>query len=86
MRVPASGPVTGLGETSDHWIGVYLWMAVIATIITVSIIASLRATRGQGRQALPAPTEPPFRVATEAEDAALQPLWRPAQSTHHSHR
>ncbi|MBM6544536.1 TerC family protein [Janibacter sp. YIM B02568] len=64
-------------------------LAVIATIITVSIIASLRATRGQGRQALPAPTEPPFRVATEAEDAALQPVWRsprPTPTDNHSHR
>lgn len=68
------------------YIPTHVSLAVIATIITVSIIASLRATRGQGRQALPAPTEPPFRVATEAEDAALQPLWRSAQSTHHSHR
>lgn len=52
-----------------------LSLAVVATIITVSIIASLRATRGQGRRALPAPTDPPFHVATEAENAALQPLW-----------
>ena len=50
-------------------------LAVVATIITVSVVASLRATRGQGRQALPAPAEPPFRVATEAEDAALEPVW-----------
>ncbi len=29
-------------------------LAVVATIITVSIILSLRATRGQGRRTLPA--------------------------------
>lgn len=50
-------------------------LAVVATIIGVSIIASLRVTRGQGRRALPTPVEPPFRVATEAEDAALEPVW-----------
>ena len=50
-------------------------LAIVATIITVSIVASLRATRGQGRRTLPAPAAPPFRVATEAEDAALQPVW-----------
>lgn len=52
-----------------------LSLAVVATIITVSIVLSLRATRGQGRRALPVPTDPPFRVATEAEDAALEPVW-----------
>lgn len=52
-----------------------LSLAVVATIITVSIVASLRATRGQGRRALPAPTEQPFRVATEAENALLEPVW-----------
>jgi tellurite resistance protein TerC len=61
-------------------------LAVVATIITVSILASLRATRGQGRQAFPAPADPPFRVATETEDAALQPLWRSPSSAHHSYR
>ncbi|MFF0903045.1 UNVERIFIED_CONTAM: TerC family protein [Kocuria sp. CPCC 205316] len=50
-------------------------LAVVATIITVSIVMSLRATRGQGRRVLPTPAEPPFRVATEAEDAALEPVW-----------
>lgn len=50
-------------------------LAVIVTILTVSILLSLRATRGQGRRALPAPADPPFRTATEAETAALEPLW-----------
>ncbi|MCD1143702.1 TerC family protein [Kocuria sp. LUK] len=49
-------------------------LAVVATIIAVSVVASLRATRGQGRRSLPVPAEPPFRVATEAENAALEPL------------
>ncbi|WP_122263892.1 TerC family protein [Ornithinimicrobium cerasi] len=51
-----------------------LSLAVVATIITVSVVASLRATRGQGRQAPPVPHEPPFRVATQDELAQLQPL------------
>ena len=50
-------------------------LAVVATILAVSIVLSLRATRGQGRRALAGPAEPPFRVATEAEDAALEPVW-----------
>ena len=51
-------------------------LAVITTILTVSIVASLRVTRGQGRQTLTPATEPPFRIATEAEVASLEPLWR----------
>lgn len=50
-------------------------LAVVATIITVSIVASLRATRGQGRHAPPAPENPPFRLATQDEEAAVEPLW-----------
>src|SRR3712207_8536588 len=46
-------------------------LAVIATILGVAVTASLRATRGQGRQALQSPTTPPFRVATQDELAAL---------------
>jgi tellurite resistance protein TerC len=51
-------------------------LAVITTILTVSVVASLRATRGQGRQALQAPAASPFRRATEAELAELEPTWR----------
>ncbi len=51
-------------------------LAVIATVIGVSIWLSLRATRGQGRKALDTPVDPPFRTATPAEDAELEPLWR----------
>ncbi len=50
-------------------------LAVVATIITVSVVASLRATRGEGRRPLPAPAEPPFRTASEDEIAALDPVW-----------
>jgi len=51
-------------------------LAVITTIITVSVVASLRATRGQGRRALAAPVHPPFRVATAEEMAELEPAVR----------
>ncbi|MCF6507305.1 TerC family protein [Blastococcus sp. MG754426] len=51
-------------------------LAVVATIIGTSVWLSLRATRGQGRQALPAPADPPFAVATPEEDAVLEPVWR----------
>jgi tellurite resistance protein TerC len=50
-------------------------LAVITTVIGVSIWLSLRATRGQGRQALRAPVTPPFRSATPEEDAELEPVW-----------
>jgi tellurite resistance protein TerC len=51
-------------------------LAVIATILAVSVVASLRATRGQGRHAPPAPADPPFRVGTEEELAECEPVWR----------
>ncbi|MEE2030910.1 TerC family protein [Rhodococcus chondri] len=50
-------------------------LAVVTTIIGVSIVASLRATRGQARHA-PQVAAAPFRTATAAELAAAQPLWR----------
>ncbi len=53
-----------------------LSLAVITTILTVSIVASLRTTRGQGRRELAPPTDPPFRLATDEELAELEPLWR----------
>ncbi|MFI8696624.1 TerC family protein [Dietzia maris] len=59
-----------------YYIPTPISLAVIASILTVSILASLRATRGQEAKALPTPAEPPFRVATADEDAALEPLWR----------
>ncbi|SFT49935.1 tellurite resistance protein TerC [Geodermatophilus amargosae] len=51
-------------------------LAVIATVIGVSVAASLRVTRGQGRRAVAAPAAPPFRTATPEELAAVEPLWR----------
>lgn len=50
-------------------------LAVIATILGVSIALSLRATRGQGRRPLEAVSAPPFRTAGDEEMSALQPLW-----------
>ena len=57
-----------------------LSLAVIATILGVSIGASLWATRGQERRAPAAPANPPFGTATPAEIADLEPLWRRARS------
>ncbi|MGY1739619.1 MULTISPECIES: TerC family protein [unclassified Blastococcus] len=51
-------------------------LAVIATILAVAVAASLRATRGQGRRAAPAPVAPPFRAATAEELADTEPLLR----------
>ncbi|MBG6180931.1 TerC family protein [Arthrobacter sp. CAN_A1] len=59
-------------------------LAVVATILTVSIVASLRATRGQGRQAFPQPADPPFRVATKKENAALEPVWQRRRTRAHA--
>ncbi|WP_019481119.1 TerC family protein [Arthrobacter sp. TB 23] len=60
-------------------------LAVITTILTISIAASLIKTRGQERHEPPAPVEPPFRTADDAEIAALQPVWtrtRKVAATH----
>ncbi len=51
-------------------------LAVVAAIITVSVVASLRATRGQGRREVVTPVAPPFRVADAAETAELEPVFR----------
>jgi tellurite resistance protein TerC len=59
-----------------YYIPTAVSLAVIATILGVAVAASLRATRGQVRRALPSPSTPPFRVATEEELAALEPVWR----------
>ena len=55
-------------------------LAVITTILTASVFASLRATRGQQPRAPQPPSDPPFRVATAEELAALQPL-RPGKAS-----
>jgi tellurite resistance protein TerC len=51
-------------------------LAVIVTILTVSVVASLRATRGQGRKPVAVEGAPPFRVATPQEMAETEPVWR----------
>lgn len=51
-------------------------LAVVATVIAASIVASLRATRGQGRRAIDAVPAGPFRVADETEEAMAEPLFR----------
>lgn len=55
-------------------------LAVVATIITVSIVASLRATRGQGRREVTAEAAGAFRIATDEEMAQAQPLFRKVKS------
>ena len=57
-------------------------LAVVVLILSVSILASLWATRGQGRAPLAVPEDPPFRVATVEEDAELGPVWGAARKTH----
>jgi tellurite resistance protein TerC len=47
-----------------YYIPTMISLAVIVTILTVSVGASLRATRGQGRRALDVPAQPPFTVAS----------------------
>jgi tellurite resistance protein TerC len=59
-----------------YYIPTTVSLAVVATIIGVSVWLSLRATRGQGRRTLQSPATPPFRVASDEEVAALEPLWR----------
>lgn len=51
-------------------------LAVIAAILSVSVGASLWATRGQGRRPLPAPERAPFGTASAQDLAELEPLWR----------
>ena len=51
-------------------------LAVSATILGVSIGASLWATRGQERRAPEGPAHSPFGTASPEEIAELEPLWR----------
>jgi tellurite resistance protein TerC len=67
-----------------YYIPTSISLAVITTIIGVSVWLSLRATRGQARRALAPPATPPFHVATEAETAALDPVWRRRRSVRES--
>jgi tellurite resistance protein TerC len=54
-------------------------LAVVACIIGVSIIASVRATRGQGRHQVVAESAGPFSSATADEIAALEPVFAVAK-------
>ncbi|TFD62002.1 tellurium resistance protein TerC [Cryobacterium sp. Hh7] len=51
-------------------------LAVVVTIITVSIVASLRVTRGQGRREVHTEAVGVFRSATDEELAAVEPVFR----------
>ncbi|TFC82099.1 TerC family protein [Cryobacterium sp. TMT1-21] len=50
-------------------------LAVIVAILLVSILLSLRATRGQGRRSVEAVPAGAFRLATPDELAELEPVW-----------
>ncbi|GGL04280.1 tellurium resistance protein TerC [Salinibacterium xinjiangense] len=57
-------------------------LLVIATILTVSIVASLMATRGQTRRSVETTSAGPFRMATDDELARVESVWRkPRTST-----
>ena len=51
-------------------------LLVITLILATSIIASLRATRGQARRAVGEGAVGPFRMATDEELAAVDATWR----------
>ena len=53
-----------------------LSLAVVTTILTVSVVASLRATRGQAPAAPRAPVNSPFRTADAQELASAEPVLR----------
>ncbi|MHA7282955.1 hypothetical protein ACX80F_08320, partial [Arthrobacter sp. TMS2-4] len=57
-----------------YYIPTPISLAVITTILTIAVVASLITTRGQERHAPPAPAVAPFRTAGAEEIAALQPL------------
>ena len=63
-----------------YYIPTLVSLAVITTILGIAVIASLRATRGEGRRAIEVPSAPPFRTATDAELAEIEPLWRPTRN------
>lgn len=51
-------------------------LGVVMVIIAISVITSLRATRGEGRRAIEVENAPPFHVATAAEMAEAESIWR----------
>ncbi len=55
-------------------------LAVVAAIIAVSIVLSLRATRGQGRREIAVEAAGPFRRASAEEIAQTEPVWRRRRS------
>ncbi|TFC56390.1 TerC family protein [Cryobacterium sp. TMT2-15-1] len=58
-----------------------LSLSVIALIIAVSVMLSLRATRGQGRREFEAAPVGSFREATPEELAQMEPVWRRSART-----
>jgi tellurite resistance protein TerC len=64
-----------------YYIPTPLSLAVIATILGVSIGVSLWATRGQERRAPEGPAHAPFGTASPEEIAALEPLWLKRRGT-----
>ncbi|TNB73869.1 TerC family protein [Arthrobacter sp. BB-1] len=60
-------------------------LAVIAAILAVSVAASLWATRGQERRALPRPERAPFGTASPEDLEALEPLWRRREPNRSEH-
>lgn len=59
-----------------YYIPTAVSLGVVAVILTVAVVASLRATRGQAAHGVIEPIDPPFRVATPHEEAEIEPLWR----------
>jgi len=51
-------------------------LGVVTSILAISVMASMIATRGQARRAIATPEHPPFRVATEQELATTTSIWR----------
>ncbi|TFD26338.1 TerC family protein [Cryobacterium cryoconiti] len=56
-------------------------LGVISLIIAVSVVLSLRATRGQGRREVEAAPAGAFREATAEEMAEMEPVWRRSART-----
>jgi len=59
-----------------YYIPTTISLAVVVAIITVSIVASLRATRGQGRREVHTEAAGAFRIATHEELAAVESVFR----------
>ena len=51
-------------------------LGVVALILTIAVVTSLRATRGEKRHAIEVENAPPFRRATFDELAELEPFWQ----------